>query len=247
MQASFDSRKKALLLSISVLFLTASVGAWSWFHVNPHKFSTVYEFTARTNIQGFSYVPEALNEKVTDILATTNIVSGRFSNKDGELYTVFLGDWSERSARQMTVVGHTPDICWVEVGWKILELGQPDKVILDFGGTKIPFECRVFKDRDGRQVELAVWCTIVSGQVFEEGERFISAEDDKRKNLYTVGRQRSVTMFLNAVSRRIPSTGTKQFVRFSVPVHRDWHLAVAQVKAFADKWLELKISNPSIE
>lgn len=234
---------QALLLA--ALFLGPATGAWAWFHVNPREWATRYEFGATNAISGYRFRTEAVGEEAVETLATTNLFNGAFWNDAGERFIVFMGDWREKSARQMSVIQHTPDICWVGSGWSPVDLGQPDRIAIELNGVTLPFECRAFRAPKGDDIELTAWCALANGQVFEEGGRFTGSTSnymERRAGLREAGRRRALTSFFNAVRQRIPAEGTKQFVRFSAPVKGDWRITAAQLKMFAAKWLTLRIS-----
>jgi hypothetical protein len=143
----------------------------------------------------------------------------------------------------MNVVQHTPDICWVGAGWTPAPLDLPSTVELDFGGRKLPFECRAFHPPHSPQVELAVWCTLVSGQVFAEGERFAGELDvhaGARERQNVAGRRKARDQFLQVLRGRIPGDGTKQFVRYSTTLRGSPERALEELRRFGEVWLELK-------
>jgi Protein of unknown function (DUF3485) len=233
--------------TLGLLFLTPVAGAWAWFHIHPREYETRLEFAAKREVPGYSFNQVSVDETVVETLATTNILNGAFVSDLGDRFIVFAGDWRDKTARQMAVIQHTPDICWVGAGWSPVELGQPDRLELNLGGSKLPFECRAFVAPNKRDVELTVWCALANGQVFEEGGRFSGATDtyeNRSAGIREAGRRRALTSFLSAVRQRIPAEGTKQFVRFSAPVKGDWRITAARLRAFAEKWLDVRVSHP---
>lgn len=236
---------RAALAIATLLFVAATAGAWAWFNVATPVREDSLEFQPRAQLPGTEFKPMPIDERDMEVLANTNLLSGRFSSKDAGDFIVFFGDWRATSARQMNVVQHTPDICWVGGGWVAVDVGQPSKIEIDFGGRKIPFECRAFRAPRSDHVELTVWCTLVSGQLFEEGERF-EAEQDLKKDVRTrqasANRRRGSEQFFRVLRERIPGDGSKQFVRFSTAVRNDTPRALERLKAFGQRWLELKVN-----
>ena len=149
----------------------------------------------------------------------------------------------------MSVIQHTPDICWVGGGAKPADLGQPETVEVEIAGKTILFECRIFRMSPGLPLEMTIWCALASGQVVTEGGRF-SGEyadewDRKRKDIY-FSRIRAMNMFAQAVSQRLRSTGSKQFVRLSTSVEGDWRMTLLKLKEFAPKWLTPQITTAKL-
>lgn len=234
------------LLLLTGGFLLAAGGAWAWYHVNPRRFAVSYAFRPTNHIAGYYYKADPLTEEVGQILATTNLFNGSFIGPAAERVTAFLGTWDGAESKQMGVVGHTPDVCWVGAGWTPVSVGHPDKMELDFHGEKIPFEVRTFRPPVGNQLELTVWCTLISGQIFSESSRFEMGDDasaDRRERQAAGSRHLLRASFLRMIRERVPGTGTKQFVRFSTALNGDWHPPMDRLRQFAEHWLELQVTH----
>ncbi len=233
---------------LSLLFVGATGGAWAWFHVSPQRFPVSFRFDATNRVEGWRFAEEPVAASAVEILATTNLFNGTFVTAQGERVTVFMGTWDANNPQQMSVVGHTPDVCWVGAGWKPVQVGHPDKLTLHFGPHEVPFEARSFQTPDGRSRELTVWCTLVSGQVYAETGRFELPEEAagrSRREMQAYGaRHTLVTKLVKAVGERIPGDGTKQFVRFSTALDQDWTAAYARLGRFGERWLRLEASSP---
>lgn len=248
------SLRRALILA--GLFLLAVGSAWGWYNVNPKRFDTMYQFTVRTQIPGMSYRTNAVDETVMEGLATTNLVDGVFSVDGVPKFAVFMGTWDAADSKQMGVVAHTPDICWVGAGMVPVALGQPSSTELDFNGVKLPFELRVFQSRDKSHYEMTTWCTLLSGQVFEESTRFEASKPttpgasldhyDAGQHQGDASRAHSAGQFVSILKNRIAGDGSKQFVRFSTGVDQDWKRSLAELKRFSAQWLELHVTHPSV-
>lgn len=234
---------------ILVLFLMGPLGAWAWFHVGTRPPEVTYEFVVRTNVPGMRFSPVKIGPKEMEILATTNLVNGEFWD-GGRKVTVFAAEWSGASARELSVVQHTPDICWVRVGFIPVDLGQPSTRTFALGDVAVPFECRVF-EIDGRR-ELAFWSTLLSGSFQEERMRFRpSAASHSGGAGMGEGalraRMLAGSQFLAAVSGRQPADGTKQFVRFSTPIDTDWESGMERIAARLPEWLSVRSARPNLE
>jgi hypothetical protein len=236
------------VILLALLFAGATGGAWSWYHVAPKQVAISYRFAVTNAVPGWTFRPEPVAEQAVEILATTNLFNGTFFTERGERVTVFMGTWDADNPKQLSVVGHTPDVCWVGAGWKPVGAGHPDKLPLRYGTNTIPFEARTFLTPDGRSRELTVWCTRVSGQLFEETARFELTEETAGKSaeeLKTLGARHTLkSKFMKAVGERIPGNGTKQFVRFSTSAGSDWSASYALLGRFGERWLQLEVSRP---
>lgn len=236
------------MILLALLFAGATGGAWSWYHVAPKQVAISYRFAVTNAVPGWTFRPEPVAEQAVEILATTNLFNGTFFTERGERVTVFMGTWDADNPKQLSVVGHTPDVCWVGAGWKPVGAGHPDKLPLRYGTNTIPFEARTFLTPDGRSRELTVWCTLVSGQLFEETARFELTEETAGKSaeeLKTLGARHTLkSKFMKAVGERIPGNGTKQFVRFSTSAGSDWSASYALLGRFGERWLQLEVSHP---
>lgn len=178
-----------------------------------------------------------------DILATTNLFNGVFTAETGRAVTVFAAEWSDRDSRQMSVVQHTPDVCWVGAGWVPAQGGQPDQVSVEVSGRAMTFECRLFQTPGMRQQELVLWSTLVGGQAMVESDRWVAEREgglDRDTRFVLAGRRMAASQFLSNVRHRRRATAHKQFVRLSVPVSGTWQEGLEQLRAFAPAWLDLR-------
>ena len=241
--------RRAIILA--GLFLAAVGTAWAWYHVSPKKFPVSYQFSVLTNAPGWTYEPIAVDSGAAESLATTNLVNGVFTAPGKPAFPVFMGTWDAANSKEMSVVAHTPDICWVGQGYIPLDLGQPPSTNFVFDATEIPFEVRAFQVASKSQVELTVWCTLVSGQVFEESSRWAppanAGKADARLLQASSSRNHMRSQFIRVLSDRIPGNGSKQFVRFSTSADGNWQSALERLQKFAPLWLRLQVTHPATE
>jgi hypothetical protein len=196
-------------------------------------------------VEGYRYKDLPVGEQAVEILATTNLVNGVFEGAGEDRFIVFAANWQPRGAKGMSVISHTPEICWVGAGFSLMHLGEPAFMEVGIAGEKVPFECRVFRAPDKRSIEMVVWCSLLGGQWVEEGFRYQtdrarggSGEDKKAEN----ARIRGANIILRALRTRQPCDGSKQFVRFSTGVSGDWKDSYARLQRFAGEWLELQVT-----
>jgi len=229
-------------LLLSALFILAVGGAWGWFHINPRQFDVSYRFIPVTQVQGWKYTETQVSKAVIETLATTNLVNGSFEGPHGERFTVFLGTWDGRDSKQLSVVAHSPDVCWVGAGWKPVPADLPERFTLRFGTNEIPFEVSLFEAPGGGFRELTVWCTLVGGQVYEERGRFVvQASGANERKLSAAGARHGLrSRIVRAIGDRIPGNGTKQFVRFSMRAEANPKTSITKLSEFGTRWLALE-------
>lgn len=223
---------------VCLLAFVAAAGPWAWFHVGAPRSQGGILLSDHPELAGYAFRPDPLSPEVLDILSTTNVVNGRFIDRAGEMkVTVFRANWLPNEGLGKTLVNHTPDVCWVNTGWRPVDAGQPDVLKYQISGQTVPFECRVFETPDGRK-EVIVWCTLVNGEPLTEPFRFQgNARGGGRiQAAFNLGRL-AIGRFLLRVERRIPATGHKQFFRFSTHMDEDVGTALTRLGEFAAKWI----------
>jgi hypothetical protein len=226
-------------------FAAVVLGPWIWFATAADDPGSRMAFGVRTAIAGWEFLNEPVPPAAQETLATTNLFNGRFRGPDARVVTVFAAEWHTGSSRSMSVVQHTPDICWVGAGWVLVDAGQPDQVALEVGGKAVDFQCRAFAGPGGGHRELVVWCTLVGGRILPESERWQqegSGGVGRRERFEAAYRRVAMGHFLSNVRLRRLGTGDKQFVRFSVPLRGNWAESLADLQRFASLWLSLEAS-----
>jgi hypothetical protein len=240
------SRRMGFLILLAALFFICVGGAWFWvWHGQPSQSEALW-FEARTHLEGLPFTPEALDPGTLAKLGTTNIVNGRFTNDSPFESAVFLASWTAENGRNISLVEHTPDLCWPFIGWRPVELGQPNQIDISFQSLAMPFECRIFESAGGTRRELVVWCSLLGGKVMPELDLLrlspkASTErySDHGSRSVTVRRRLKITQFIGLITHRLPTQGNRQMVRFSLPLNADWHEGLEQVAAFGPQWLGL--------
>lgn len=229
-----------------LLFVAALVIPWAWFNLLPPVAGERFDLKAAQELPGYRFVAEPLSAQVIETLATTNLFNGTFYGPRRVI--VFAADWDARNARQMSVVQHTPDECWVNSGMKVIGGVLPSRVDLTLDGRTLPFECRLFQTGAAGGRELVLWTTLLSGLPLEEGARFVteSAREGSlpgdRRYQDSQSRSRRTGQFVTVLKKRLKATGSKQFVRLSVPISGEPAEALADAVAFADRWLTLSVA-----
>jgi hypothetical protein len=267
----FGAEGSGQLCLAPVLFLAAFVvivaGSWAWFNALPRDDSQLPWFTTTTNVAGYQFETQPLSPTALEILRSPEYINGRFQARSAagrepsssQAISIFSANWSAASGEVMTVVQHTPDVCWVGSGWQPLDLGQPKQVALSIPhgtspaalkgkalpSTSFTFECRAFLAPEGQVRELVLWCTLVGGRILPESARFrLSKEkaamadvsNGKEKQL-AIGRRLTIDYFVHAVTQRLRARGTKQFIRLSTSVSGNPEDALAELAGFARQCL----------
>jgi hypothetical protein len=231
--------------AFALVFLFCIGGAYAWFHLGAKERPSTIRFETRSEIDGYNYRSERIPPNEQSALATTNLISGCFIRTNAEEIRVFFANWSGSDGKNLSVVQHTPDICWVKAGWQPVNLGQPEKMTLRFGTANLDFECRAFEAPGGSVRQLVVWSTLVGGKPFEESWRFKAGKPASLEGAWLqADRFLAVNRFLQSVVNRIPSERSKQFVRYSTPVLSDWQTAFETLRAFGPHWIEVKKQSP---
>ena len=242
--AKIDQRRLFQAAFLTALFMATVSGAWAWYHVHPKRFAVSYTFKAADRIPGYEFKPQSIGEEAVQMLATTNLLNGEFRNPGGDRFTVFMGTWDAARSKELAVVAHTPDICWVGSGAVPVLVGQPDHVELELGTVKLPFEVRVFQmSPTSKQLELTAWCTLISGQVFAENDRFEpneGSDGSASSRQMIAGRRLAKMQLIRAIRERVPGDGSKQFVRFSTSLDEDWRKSMERLADFSKKWLAVE-------
>lgn len=239
-------RRMGFLILLGGLFFVCVAGAWFWVWRGQPAQSEALWVEARTRVEGYAFTPVELSPAALATLGTTNVVNGRFTNDAHFESFVSLASWTGESGRNISLVEHTPDVCWPAEGMRPLELGQPSQVEISLNRLAMPFECRVFESPGGTRRELVVWCSFLGGQIMPEYDLLrLSARDstdryrDHGSRSVTVRRRLKITQFIGLITRRLPVQGDRQMVRVSLPLTTDWQDALRQIKAFVPQCLGL--------
>jgi hypothetical protein len=239
-----SARSQWLAWGFVLVFLVCIGGAYAWFHSEKTHQSTI-RFEARSVLAGYDYRIEPITPSEQSSLATTNLTSGTFIGTNAQEIRVFFANWNDSNGKSLSVVQHTPDICWVKAGLQPVNLGQPEKMTIQFGTANLDFECRAFETPGGDVRQLVVWSTLVGGKPFQESWRFQTSKSATREAAWVqANRFLAANQFIQSVIHRIPSERTKQFVRYSTPVQTDWQTAFETLRLFGPKWIEVKTQSP---
>jgi hypothetical protein len=231
------------LLLFAGLFSLSVTGAWAWFHLgveqNP---GDGLWLQVSTSLPGYTFKPEPIGESAIAILGTTNFINGTFyrqgsENNASQAIKVFFATWQARDGKGLTVLHHTPDICWVGAGWTPVDVGTPGTILMTLGASAdggtmnldFPFESRTFQSPASRLGEFVIWATLIGGKPLPESGRFAEAGAGEHAPVQS-SRTLALHHLVESVARRLPARGTKQFIRFSVVQQHDWNESFRQVQ-----------------
>ena len=231
-----------------LLTVAGITGAFGWMHFGTTDSAQGMRLETAESVTGYEFTPESLSEFTLEMLLTTNYVNGVFKRAEKPPVTVFAANWMSEG-KGLTVVQHTPDICWVQGGWTYGDLELPSRVELalqhrsDKKTILIPFECRLFVSPDRNREELTLWTTILGGVPLAESPSI--AADNDLPSFFQHGKIRgpitrtkmAARRFTEAVARKTVARGDKQFIRLSITASHDRKGDLDQLQTFASRWL----------
>lgn len=227
--------------AFGMVFLACIGGACAWFHSGRISHESTIRYEVRPSLEGYEFRNEPITHNEQAALATTNLISGTFFGTNAADIRVFSASWNDSNGKNLSVVQHTPDLCWVKAGWLPVNLGQPKTMTLQFGSTNLEFECRSFEAPGGSVRQLVVWSTLIGGKPLQESWRFQSSETTPQKTGWVqANRFLAANQFISSLLNRTPSERSKQFIRFSTPVPKDWKTAFDTLRSFGPKWIDIK-------
>ena len=241
--------KSARLPWVFLALALSSVSvSWAWMHLGPEPDGNGLWLKVAQSVQGYRFESEPLTDIALSMLNTAHYLNGDFRAEKKNTITIFAADWTS-SGGDLTVVQHTPDICWVQGGWTYGEMVGLRQVMMSIPRSdgeemrEIPFECRVFVSPDGQRRELTVWCTLIGGAPMVETPSNMDmpglpAFFQHGKIRGPINRTRlAVQKFVSSVKKKIPSNGSKQFIRFSTTLTGEYAESLERLEAFAAKWI----------
>lgn len=260
-----------LTIFVFSLFLACIALPWWWFHSGSASSEERLRIEVSRQVPGYAFTNAPVSESEKQALATTNLISGVFvpeigilggqtageGNKFGQKYfRIFVAEWQAKPGQDLSVIHHTPDICWAGAGWSSSSLGQPTQVSLELPLMKndsghsskieLLFECRIFKSPSSSTHELVMWCTLVGGQLLPEIHLFPVSTDNTdtrshpQQRMGPYARRLVASHLWQQVMHRTPAQSTKQFIRLSLPLTESWESAIKELRTFAGQWLQVK-------
>jgi hypothetical protein len=239
-------RPRAIIIASAVAAILV-VALWAfpsfWYTKSgPGQFTWL---TENTNIAGWTYAATPVEKSQEAALDADKAVSGEFKN-GSEVVQVFAAKRFSDDPNAIGLFVHTPDRCWVESGWK-LKPASPETAEIDFHGTKLICERRVFVWRTGEEV-LVYFGGLSAGQPLPYRlDHNLSVGQKSQMNATSrssQARTRAVdTKFWARIwdvfQSRQQMVGPKQFVRLATPTGgRDAAAADERLKMILERWLQ---------
>jgi hypothetical protein len=259
----FTPPQSISVLTLFVPFCVSILFASVWFR-SESATSTLASaprlgFIVDRNVAGGTLHEEALSLEAQRILATTNYLNATVNSTNDTEVRVFHALWRGGEKTGLNVVHHTPDFCWVGVGWNPIDAGQSRHVLVDLdverladsvadeSSVQIPFECRIFESPDKSSRELVLWCTLLNGQPIHERHVFAAnTAQDTRSYAESQARSASlirhtvVSHFWHSLVSRQSGYGSKEFVRISARVNDDWQPTLRALREFAYQRFDIR-------
>lgn len=169
---------------------------------------------------------EEMKRAVAELLNFDDAVFAIYARQDVRV-AIYAAYWTPGKMPQRLVATHTPDVCWVEGGWRCRERSEAPVSSRRPAGAPVPFEHRVF-EQNGR-TEHVVFCHFVGDRVQRSDAPGGPPWYAVMRDVFTRGgRQREEQMFV-----RISSNRPYHEIRDTAPVVRflDSLLAVVPFRA----------------
>jgi hypothetical protein len=224
-------------------FIFAVLGTWIGvkFRIRPSE--NPLFFTGRTEMNGYRYQAVPIGKKAAKALAATGLLNGHFFDSRSNRVSVFKADWKAGQGHGDEVLGHTPELCWVGNGFRMLQLGQPSQVFVNLNQRLVPFQCRILTHPGLPTPEITLWAACIDGRWDDFS---LGPAVDIEKPGTTVGSYLADIEFMVskrwAAMRRMAlqpfgDSAPKQFIRLSMPVAHEWPSALANLERFAQAWV----------
>jgi hypothetical protein len=196
-------------------------------------------FMEQTEIPGWDYDEIRLSDVAERILVADRLVNGKFRNGHGQVVRVFSGSRYKEKENEIGLFVHTPDRCWTEAGWKIMET-SPDWLELRLHDVPIVLERRIFATETHR--ELVYFCGLVGGQALPYRLDHNLAVGMRRSSGRRIDWRASDSQLWRRVWEsfcgRRQLLGPKQFFRISTPIRaEDEKVGDQLLRDFLEHWL----------
>lgn len=152
---------------------------------------------------------ESLRNRAIGILNFDEYIYRNYSRANGsEFFEVYIAYWAPGKVSTMEVSSHTPDRCWTENGWQVLERKHAVQEVIN-GTRLLPSEWRKF-EINGNEQYVHFW-HLVGGKPYSYGERL---------NKFPT----PVSYVRDVLQSEILGTGEQYFVRVNtnIPFEELW-------------------------
>jgi hypothetical protein len=202
-------------------------------------------FEERTEVHGWRFEEVPVAESAERVLVADTVFNGEFVNDEtGQKVMAFSARRLKEDMNEIGLFVHTPDRCWTEAGWKIVPV-QPETTTIELGGREIVFERRVFDFRG--QKELVYFSGLIGGQTLPyrlDHNLSVAMRYQLNKESGAVAGtsarshdERFWKRIWESFTSRRKITGSKQFIRVSVPVQGEADDEDRVLADFVRQWL----------
>jgi len=165
--------------------------------------------------------------------------------------SIFLATWRRNSNKSIEVLGHTPEICWHNAGWRQVDSGRKPQTMIEFSldqagrgrepkvkeqqaTVQVIFDSRTFESPVMQAREFAIWCSFLGGQPFQN-HRIPESRLSRDQGVVEIFRYegRQLIRFMRMVGSRSSVRGDNQFVRLSLLSSGDAGMDEARLRDFA--------------
>lgn len=196
----------------------------------------------KSEVPGWGYRAIPVDESAEKVLVADRMVNGIFTNTTGSQIYVFSAKRFEEKANEIGLFIHTPDRCWVQIGWRVEPDAAPDFKEITLHGAKVRVERRIF-DYRGRR-ELVYFFGLQNGAPLPYRlDHYLNAALRAGGNKSERPQVQATDLHFwrrlwDSFKGRQEFLGPKQFIRISTGVTMDGESAAdQQLERFLHQWL----------
>lgn len=217
-------RRRVIWISLVCSAFIGAIWAFPHFWYNKAAPSGGIWYSATTNISGWKYEASPVAKSAEAALVADEAEAGEF-RRDSDVVRVFFANRYSARQNEIGLFTHTPDRCWMQVGWEI-EDAQPTVLELELHGAPVSVERRIFKTKGHRELVYFFGMSNGSRLPFRLDHNLNIAMRLQEK---TAARARATleratdkkywSVVWDSFSSRAEHAGPKQFLRISTPVY----------------------------
>jgi hypothetical protein len=237
-----SSRNKQLIIPALLAALVGLTWAFPRFWYRSENAGPKHWLAERTEVPGWKYRPVPVDESAEKVLVADRMVNGIFTNSTGSQVYVFSAKRFEEKANEIGLFIHTPDRCWVQIGWRLDPKTAPDYKEITLHGANVQVERRIFEYRGRR--ELVYFFGLQAGAPlpyrldhYLNGALRAGGRKTERTRVQATDLHFWRRLW-DSFRGRQEFRGPKQFVRISTNVSADGESAAdARLEGFLQQWL----------
>jgi hypothetical protein len=226
---------------LACLFVTSIIGPYFWYQSYRLKNESEPLLGVKSCDPLWRCDPIPLSPRAKSILRPTEYVNSRYTLANGQTFSAFYANWNADSQTDITVIQHTPDVCWTLEGWR--PIGKADRIVCSLSNVSIPFKCRIFENQASKRKEIVFWCALANSSPIEESGMFEILQPSAGENLdwsNSASTYVRAENFMTIVSKKISGGGKKQFLRVSTELLNSEQSAKENIKTFISSWVGIR-------